>query len=213
MRVISVFTKISTGLFVSVLSVSVQAAQPGTPEAEPGTTEVQNPDQIPADGEVEVSDTREVIQVIYISNKAEIESANLALERNPQEGLQKYAEQLIRDHSLINKVLEGLANIKSISLEVSEMEESVQLVENKMDQELQILAQLPEEQFRSAYLAVNIAAHQKTLEFFSRVEQGNSDDALKATVAIARQLVESHLADAQRLQAETQQPSPEQPPE
>ena len=37
----------------------------------------------------------------------------------------------------------------------------------------------------------NIAAYQKTLEFYSQVQQGNTDDALKTTIPIARQLAEN----------------------
>jgi predicted outer membrane protein len=52
-------------------------------------------------------------------------------------------------------------------------------------------------------------SHQKTLELYNQIEQGNSDDALKAIIAVARQAVEKHLADAQKLKAE----EPAQPTE
>lgn len=195
----TVFNKICTGLVISTLSFAAYAAQPGS-------TETETPDQTPAETQVDVSDTREVIQVLYVSNVAEIKLADLVRERNPDEDLRRYADELARDHGLMNNMLEMLANIKSISLETAEMEESAQLVGTKMDQELQTLAAQPQEQFRSAFLEASIVEHQKTLEFYSQIEQGNSDDALKATIAIARQLVEKHLADAQKLKAESQEP-------
>ncbi|WP_141735748.1 DUF4142 domain-containing protein [Oligoflexus tunisiensis] len=213
----SVFKKFCTGLFVSLLSLTAQAAQPTAP-AEPtqpgGEPEVQTPDQVPSETQVDVSDTREVIQVLYVSNAKEIQIADLVYERNPDEGLQRYADELARDHAWMNRMIETLANVKSISLEEGQFEESAQLVGSMMDQEAQNLAQKPQEEFRSAFLEAMIMGHQKTLELYSQIEAGNSDDALKATIAISRQLVEKHLAEAQRLQAEVeqpQQPSPEQP--
>lgn len=195
----SVFNKICTGLMISTLSFAAYAAQPGSPEA--GT-----PDQIPAETEVNVSDTREVIQVLYVSNASEIKIADLVRQKNQDESLQRYADELARDHAWMNRMLEALANVKSISLKDGELEDSAQLVSNKLDQELQSLAAQPEESFRSVFLEAAIVEHQKTLELYSKIEQGNSDDALKATLAVSRQLIEKHLADAQRLKAESQEP-------
>jgi putative membrane protein len=195
----SVFKKICTGLMISTLSFAAYAAQPGSPE-------VENPDQIPTETQVDVSDTRAVIQVLYVSNASEIKLADLVRERNPDEDLRRYADELARDHAGMNQALEALANVKSISLKEGEMEEPAQLVDTKMDQELQNLAAKPQEQFRSAFLEAAIVEHQKTLEFYSQIEQGNSDDALKVIIAASRQLIEKHLADAQRLKAEMQEP-------
>jgi predicted outer membrane protein len=214
----SVFKKFCTGLFASLLSLTAQGAQPTQP-AEPtqpgGEPEVGTPDQVPpSQHEVDVSDTREVIQVLYVSNASEIRIADLVSERNPDEGLRRYADELARDHAWMNKMIETLADVKSISLEDGQLEESAQLVGSMMAQEAQNLAQKPEEEFRSAFLESMIMSHQKTLAFYSQIEAGNSDDALKATIAISRQLVEKHLADAQRLQAggtQPQQPTPDLP--
>jgi predicted outer membrane protein len=191
---------------ISTLSLTAYAAQP---------SEGQNPDQIPAETEVNVKDTREVIQVLYVSNTSEIEIANLVRERNPDESLQNYADELIRDHETLISALKELADVKSISLKEGELEQPAQLVDTMMDKHLQNLAQRPQEEFRSAFLEASIMSHQKTLEFFSKIEQGNSDDALKAIIAVARQAVEKHLADAQKLKAEIQQPGtePAQPAE
>jgi putative membrane protein len=192
----------------STLSFAAYAAQPGSPET-------QNPDQIPAETEVDVSDTREVIQVLYVSNTSEIKVADLVRERNPDEALQRYADELIRDHETLISALKELANVKSISLKEGELEEPAQLVGTMMDQQLQNLAAKSQEEFRSAFLESSIMSHQKTLEFFSQIEQGNSDDALKAIIVVARQAVEKHLADAQKLKAQIQQPGsePAQPAE
>ncbi len=205
----TVFNKVCSGLVISTLSLSLYAAQPGS-------TETETPDQTPVESQVDLADTREVIQVLYVSNAAEIKVADLVRERNPDEDLRRFADELARDHALLNSMLEALANIKSISLEQGEMEESAQLAGSKLDQELQALAAKPQAEFRSAFLEAAIREHQKTLDFYSQIEQGNSDDALKATIVIARQLVEKHLADAQKLQAESQEPQqpgtePEQP--
>lgn len=195
----SFFNKICTGLITSTLSIAAYAA-------EPGLTEAERSEQISAENQVDIADTREVIQVLYVNNAAEIKLANLVRARSPDKDLRRYANKLARDHAFLNRILEAQAKIKSISLETAEMEESAQLTGTKMDQNLQILATKPQEQFRSAFLESVIVEHQETLEFYSRIEQGTRDEILKINIAIARQLVENHLADAQRLQAGTQEP-------
>lgn len=202
----SLFTKICTGLLISALSLTAQAAEP----------EVQNPDQQPSETTVDVTDTAEVIQVLYVGNASEIKIAELVRERNPDESLQSLADELARDHTWMNRILEAMANIKSISLEADELSETAQLVNTQLDEGIQMLAAKPVEEFRSAFLEAIILEHQKTLELYNQIEQGTTDDALKATLAIFRQLVEKHLADAQKLQspAQPEQPTaPEQPAE
>ncbi|HYX34207.1 MAG TPA: DUF4142 domain-containing protein [Oligoflexus sp.] len=197
----SVFTKLCTGLLISALSLTAQAAQP----------EVQNPDQLPTEATLDVADTREVIQVLYVSNTAEIKLSDLVSERNPDADLQRYADELARDHSFMIKLLETMANVKSISLEDNELSEVAQLTSTKMEQEMQNLAAKPVEEFRPAFLEMNIAMHQKTLEMFNKIEQGNTDDALKAAIGIFRQLVEKHLSDAQKLQSPSEPAQPAEP--
>ncbi|MDQ3232224.1 MAG: DUF4142 domain-containing protein, partial [Pseudobdellovibrionaceae bacterium] len=157
------------------------------------------------------ADTREVIQVLYVGNASEIKLAGLVSERNPDADLQRYADQLARDHSWMNKLLETMANVKSISLEENELSEVAQMASTQMEQQMQTLAALPMEEFRPEFLEVNIAKHQKTLEMFNQIEQGNTDDALKATIGIFRQLVEMHLSAAQILQSPSEPAQPAEP--
>jgi predicted outer membrane protein len=197
----SVFAKICTGLMISALGLTAYAANPGSPE--------KGPDQVPVETELNVADTREVIQVLYVSNVAEIKLAELVRQKNPDASLQRYADELTADHAWMNRNLETLASLKGISLKTGEMDESAQLVGNKMDQELQTLASVPEPSFRSAFLEAAIIEHQKTLELFDRILQGNSDEALRSSIAVSRPLIEKHLKDAQRLKNEIQQPGSE----
>jgi len=196
----SLFTKICTGLLISALSLTAQGAE----------SEVQNPDQQPSETTVDVTNTPEVIQVLYVGNAAKIKIADLVREKNPDESLQRLADELTRDHSWMNRMLEAIANIKSISLEAGELSETAQLVNTQLDDGIQMLAAKPVEEFRSAFLEATIMEHQKALELYNQIDQGTTDDALKATIAIFRQLEEKHLADAQKLQMPTQ---PEQPAE
>lgn len=200
----SLLAKISTGLLISALSMTTQAAEP----------EVQNPDLRPSETTVDVMNTPEVVQVLYVRNASEIKIAGLVQERNSEESLQEFADELARDHSWMNRMLEAIANIKSISLEADELSEAAQLVNTQLDESTQMLAAKPEGEFRSAFLEVIILEHQKTLDLYNQIEEGTTDDALKATLAIFRQMEEKHLADAQKLQlpAQPEQPTPPEQP-
>lgn len=195
----SVFAKICSGLLISTLSLTAYAAGP----------EEQTPGQQPVEEGivVDVTNATEVIQALYIGNEAEVQIADLVRERNPDESMQRFADTLARDHSWMNKMLEAIANIKSVSLKAEELSEVAQKLEAQLETEAQSLAARPAEEFRSAVLEAIIAEHEKTLELYNQIEQGSSDDALKATVAIFRQLVESHLAEAHQLQLAAEEPT------
>lgn len=195
----SVISKICTGLFVSALGLTVHGAE------SKADSPVQEP--VEAQTEVNVTNTSEVIQALYVGNTTEIKVADLVREKKQDESLQDFADDLARDHRWMNKILESIANVKSVSLKSEEMSKTAQQIETKKNLDLQALAASPDADFRAAFLEANILEHQKTLELFSRIEQGSSDDAIKITIAIFRQLVEKHLSDAQKLQA-ADQPAP-----
>lgn len=195
----SLLTKIYTAFLISALSLTVKAAEP----------EVQNPDQQPSENALDVTDTREVIQVLYVGNASDIKIADLVRERNPDESLQSLADELTRGHGWMNRILKTMAKIKSISLETDEMSETAQLVNNQMAEGFQMLASKPVDEFRSAFLEAIILEHQKSLKLYNQIEQGTKDDALKVVIAIFRQIEEKHLSDAQKLQlsSQTEQPA------
>lgn len=193
----SVFTKLCTGLLLSALSFSAHAANAPLPP---------NPPQNPQEQTIDVANTPEVIQALYVGNAAEIKLAMLVSQKNSDADLAQFATEISNDHSFMNKLLAVIANVKSVSLKSEEFGAKVQKIAADMDAAYNTLSQVPDTEFRKAFLQAAIAEHQMTLELYSRIEAGNTDDAVKLSIAVFRQLTEKHLADAQKLQAGTVPP-------
>ncbi|HYX33468.1 MAG TPA: DUF4142 domain-containing protein [Oligoflexus sp.] len=186
----SIYLKICTGLIVSLLSLGAQADD----------NNLQTRDQPPATESLDVKNTTEVIQALYVSSLTQMKVADLVREKSPDESLRDYADKLTRDHRWINRSLDWLANIKSVSLEPEDLGESAQLVNTQTNSELQTLAQTSPDEFRSAFITASIRSHQETLQFYNRIDQNNTDDALKVLIRVFRQVEEMHLVNAQKLQ-------------
>lgn len=199
--IMSVFTKICTGLFVSVLSLSAQAAQP--------ETETQTPGQQPAETTVDVSNATEVIQVLHIGVSSESKIVDLIRERNPDEALQQFVEQLSQDITMLSSKLQELAASKSVSLSPEALTENAKAIETQMTAEVQALTQASDEEFRTAAIQTLISKYEKALELYNQVEQESTDAELKAAATELRPMTQKHLADAQQLQAEPTEPGVE----
>lgn len=186
----SAYLKICTGLLASFLSVGVQA----------GGIELQIRDQPSAMESVDVKNTAEVIQALYVSSSMQMRFADLVLEKSPDQALRDFADRIERDHRWMSRSLEWLANAKSVSLKPEDMDEGAQLVNTQTNSELKTLAKTSTTKFRNAFITATINSHQETLQFYNRIEQGNTDDALGALIKVLRQVEEMHLANAQKLQ-------------
>lgn len=184
----SLFLKICTGLLVAIVSLGTQA------NAQPLVLE-----QVRAEPVVNASNTTEVIQALYIDNSIQMKAAALVQLRSTDEDLLEYAERIARDHRWMNRMLETIANLKSVSLEPEEMSENAQLIGNEMASKLETLVQLPESKFRAAFVSSVVESHLATLDFYNRIEKENTDDSLSVLVKIFRQFEENHLSNAQKL--------------
>lgn len=187
----SIFTKFCTGLMVSALSFSVQAAnapQPPSPQEQP----------------IDAADTTEVLQVLYIGNIAATNNAILVAQKNSDVDLaSEYAGEIIQEHYGLNKLVKGLANNRDVSLESDQYSAKVQKIEADTVAAYNALSQVPNDQFRKAYLESTIADHEKALDLFNRVTAQNDDEELKTFMRIFRIMEEKHLAHARELQAVT----------
>jgi pantothenate kinase-related protein Tda10 len=196
----SVFTRICTGLLISTLSLSAQAAQP--------ETEGQTPVQEPSQPTVDVSSTAEVIQVLHVGVASEVQIINLIREKNPDAELQAFVDQLSQDLVLLSGKLQELATSKSVALESEQMTENARAIESQMKQEVEVLSQAAPEMFRSAAIAALVNKYQQALDLYVQVEQSSMDEELKAAVALFRPGTQKHLQDAQELQKPSEEPTP-----
>ena len=125
---------------------------------------------------------------------AEVEFGKLAEQRAGSEALKDFGRRMVEDHGKANDKLEGLAKDDGIPLP------------DKIDPEHAAmhdrLAGLSGAEFDRAYLAGQLADHQKTAQLLE-YEIGSGQDAdLKSFASEALPIVLQHLRMAQDIQAE-----------
>ncbi|MDQ3234866.1 MAG: DUF4142 domain-containing protein [Pseudobdellovibrionaceae bacterium] len=198
----SVFTKICAGLLISTLGMSAYAAQ----------TQPQTPVQEPAQPTVDFSSPSEVIQVLHVGVSSESKIIDLVRERNPDEAMVQFIDQLSTDITEFNRRLEELASNMSVSLAPEQLSENAQVIESQMAQELQTLTQKQEGEFRPAVIEALVNKYEQALQLYTEVEKVTTDEGLKTAIAEFRPITQKHLDDIKALQTATTQPTqPTQP--
>lgn len=107
------------------------------------------------------------------SNRLEIESSNLALQRSRNPQVRRFAQHMITDHRKAGRNLEA-------TLRRSGMDARPMPMEPRHKQQLDELAAAPRGEFDSAYLDLQANAHQEAIALFSGYAERGSDQQLSA---------------------------------
>jgi predicted outer membrane protein len=186
----SIVKAICAGLFLSTLAINASAAET-TPPA---------PTEQPKPAVVDAGNLTEVIQVLFLANASQLDGMTLALERNPDESLQYFVDDMRRDHLWMQETLEALARRQGIGLERDDLTSTSQQVKKNVDVDFQALSQKSPDEFRAAFLRLTIYQHRKILKLYDQIEQLNQDAGLKASVTIFRPLIAHEILGAEQLQ-------------
>jgi predicted outer membrane protein len=200
----SIFTRIYAGLLASTLSLTAQAAQ-----TEPrGQTPVEEPSELT----LEVTNVTEVIQVLHIGIESEKQVIELVKARNPDASLQQFIESLSQDVDEAGKKVQELAASKGVDLAPEKLTENAKKIEAAFAKEVQSLAQTSDADFRATAIKALMGRDERAIGLYNLVEQGSSDEDVKAAVVEFRPLAQKHLEAAQQLEKQTTEPSEPTPP-
>lgn len=123
---------------------------------------------------------------------AEVVTGNLAQEKSKDAEIQKFAKQMVTDHTMANQQLGALAKKNDIT-----PPDEAALT----DKVKKVILEWREESFDKSYINNQVDAHEKAIELYKK-EANSSDKAeLKAFAAEKLPTLEQHLKHAKDLQA------------
>ncbi len=128
----------------------------------------------------------------YQSSLAEIEWAQLALERATDEDVSRFAQQIVEDHTEANETIAALAAQKEVTLPSELSPEQQAIAED--------LARFSDADFDRAYMDVNVVAHFKAVRY-ARTQRGNDgrDVDVRALARSIEPILAGHLLMASEL--------------
>ncbi|HET9238031.1 MAG TPA: DUF4142 domain-containing protein [Oligoflexus sp.] len=185
----SIVKAICAGLFLSTFAMSASAAETAPPA----------PIEQPKPAVVDARNLTEVVQVLFLANASQLDGVTLALERNPDEALQLFAEDMRRDHLWMQETLAAEAQRHGISLLRDDLTLTSQQVKKNVDVDFEALSQKSPEDFRAAFLRLTVYQHRKILKLYDQIERLNQDAGLKGRITIFRPLIAHEILTAEQL--------------
>ena len=120
-----------------------------------------------------------------------VEAGKLAVQRGSSEGVKKFGQHEIDDHSKANDELAQLATQKGVMLPKK--------ISKRERETLDKLAKLSGPDFDKAYLEMDIKDHSKDLSTFQKEAKDGKDPDVKAWAAKTVEAIEEHLKMARDL--------------
>ena len=140
----------------------------------------------------------QIAQVVQTANKIDIDQAHLALKKSNNPQVKEFANQMISDHTSLQKSVADLAKKLNVKPENSDI--SKQLNQQAAD-EAKKLKSLSGSAFDKEYAAHEVAYHQAVIDAASKTLIPNAKNAeLKSALEGAAPLLQGHLQHAQQLQ-------------
>lgn len=136
---------------------------------------------------------RSLIQQISISNMAEIEAGKLAQNQSKNEQVQKFAQQMVDDHTKAQDELQQLAKANNVTVPTE--------LDAKHKAQIKKLSGLSGEQFDKRYVAeAGGKDHKETRRLLQKAQTSAQNLELKAWAEKTLPTVEQHLTMAQQIQ-------------
>lgn len=146
---------------------------------------------LPLAGQALADNGSRFIEKAAISNLAEIELADLAMERAKSQEVKRLATHIKTDHQQANQTLQPIAGQKGVALPTE--------ADAKHRRQKERLAKLEGSEFDRAYVDAMVKEHQKDIKQFEKQTQGD-DPQLKQLAEQALPKLRQHLTHAKEIQ-------------
>ena len=125
-----------------------------------------------------------------MGGEAEIQMAQIAMQRSKDKGVMKYAQKMVKDHNKAGKELDQVATKKGMTLTKTPNADQMEMINQ--------LRQASDADFDNTYIKVSgVQAHQAMETLFQNEASNGSDAKLKAFAAKTLPTVQMHLKMAQ----------------
>ena len=140
----------------------------------------------------------QIVQIVQTANQIDIRQAKLALQKSNNPQVKEFANQMIADHTSLEKSVADLA--KKLNVTPQESDTSKQL-NQQATEETKKLKSLSGKAFDQEYVSHEIAYHQAVIDAATKTLIPNAQNPeLKSAVEGAAPLLQGHLQHAQQLQ-------------
>ena len=186
-------------LVLSFLALALFAASCGKKEsAEKEATEDKTSAAVVPPAAPALTDAN-IAAIVLTANKMDIENANMALGKTKSAAVKAFANQMITDHSSVNKQATDLAT--KLSLKPEDDDTSRQLEENS-DATRKTVEDVKGAAFDKAYIDNEVVYHQAVIDMLDKtLIPGATNSELKALLQGVRPAFEAHLDHAKHVQA------------
>lgn len=142
----------------------------------------------------------QIAAIVVTANQVDVDAGKLAKARAHSKDVRKFAEQMITDHTAVNKQAVALANKLKVKPEPSDTSRSLK---KGGDDNIAALKKLKGAAFDKAYVDHEVAYHQAVLDALDQTLVPSADNAeLKDLMVKVRPAFVAHLEHAKMLQSQ-----------
>ena len=141
----------------------------------------------------------QIAGIVVTANQIDVDAGKLAKAQSKRKDVQDFAQQMITDHTAVNKQAAALAAKLGVKPEESDTSKSLKQAAAESTKKLKGLQGA---QFDKAYVDHEVAYHQQVLHAIDKVLIPSAQNAeLKGLIAKVRPAIAAHLEHAKHLQA------------
>ena len=140
----------------------------------------------------------QIAGIVVTANQIDIDAGKLAKAQSKSKEVQQFAQQMITDHTAVNKQAAALAKKLGVTPEDSDTSKALKQAAADTAKKLKGLKGA---QFDKAYVDNEVAFHQQVLDAIDKVlVPGAKNEELKALIIKVRPAIVAHLEHAKHLQ-------------
>jgi putative membrane protein len=141
----------------------------------------------------------QIVGIVATADQIDVSYAKLALSKTKNQQIRDFAQQMITDHSSVQKSVDTLAAKLNVTAADSETSDSLKAQAEQMTRKLE---GLKAREFEKVYIDNEVAYHQAVINATKTVLVPSAQNAeLKSALQGAITLFEGHLEHAQRVQS------------
>lgn len=141
----------------------------------------------------------QIAGIVVTANQIDVDAGKLAKAQSSNKEVQDFAQQMITDHTAVNKQAAALAGKLGVKPQDSDTSKSLKQAAAEATKKLKGLKGA---QFDKAYVDNEVAYHQQVLDAIDKVLIPSAQNAeLKGLITKVRPAIAAHLEHAKHLQA------------
>jgi len=142
----------------------------------------------------------QIAHIVVTANQIDINAGKLAKSKSKNKEVQAFAQQMITDHTAVNKQAGALAKKLGVKPEDNDTSKALQ---QGAQENMASLKKLKDGQFDKAYVDHEVAYHQQVLDAIDKVLIPSAQNAqLKGLIEQVRPAIQAHLDHAKHVQAD-----------